>query len=246
MAYYIRIQVTLLLLFSSSLVLAQLDNNKTTPYLNKRSVVSSRPCIALNTPDSGTRWELEVARCTSINTFSVYCVDMASFGVGREGRVQWLTDLPCPSQDDICIDIVSNRLAPPPEANMVPRDIMCIPMKKETRFRNDGNAAGAAACSVPIAAEIGIEKTWQGIFTHPISSTSGHASEAITVSTASVQSNLIGNQPSNSWTSIKTVQDIMDVQWLYTFQYVGEQIRFCFISGIVGVVFAEIRSGPLV
>jgi hypothetical protein len=66
------------------------------------------------------------------------------------------------------------------------------------------------------------------------------------VSTASVQSNLIGNQPTNSWTSIKTVQEVMDLQWLYTFQYVGEQIRVCFISGIVGVMFAEIRSGPLV
>ena len=97
-------------------------------------------------------------------------------------------------------------------------------MKKETRFRNNGNAAGAATCSVPIAAEIGIEKTWEAIFTHHISYTSGHASEATTVSTASVQSNLIGNQPSNSWTSIKTVQEIMDLQWLYTFQHIGEQI----------------------
>jgi hypothetical protein len=248
MAYYIQIQITLLLLFSNSLVLAQLDGNKTIPYLNKRAVISSRLCVTLNTPDSGSRWALARARCSSINTFTVYCINLA-IPVWRTYREQILEDLPCPSPDDICVNILAPPSVSPSRLNMRIRmqDIICISMRKDTLFRNDGTIGAAATCSMPIAAEIGIEKTWQGIFTHPISSTSGDTVyNAITVSMASVQNNLIGGQPTNSWTSIKTVQEIMDLQWLYTFQQVGEQIRVCFISGAVGVVFATIRSGTLV
>jgi hypothetical protein len=45
---------------------------------------------------------------------------------------------------------------------------------------------------------------------------------------------------------VKDVQQIMDLQWLYSFHSVGEQMRVCFISGVLGVMVAEIRSGPLV
>jgi hypothetical protein len=250
MAYYIQIQVTLLLLFSNSLVLAQLNDNKTIPYLNERSVVSSRPCFALNSPDSGAIWTRGPAKCSSINTFSIYCLNR---NVHRTGgpMEQYLEDLHCPSQEDICVNIMSPD---PwfPRTNLRIPDIICIPTAKITQFRNDGTASGAA-CSVPIAGEIGIKTTWEAIFIQQIGYTSGDAikndlweNHAITVSEAAVQSNLIGDQPSNSWTSIKIVQDIMDLQWSYTFQHIGEQIRVCFSSGIAGVVFVTILSGALV
>ena len=68
-----------------------------------------------------------------------------------------MAELPCPSQEYICVNIISLDLWFLRTNLRIP-DIIYILTAKTTQFRNNGIASGAA-CSVPIAGEIGMKTT---------------------------------------------------------------------------------------
>jgi hypothetical protein len=138
------------------------------------------------------------------------------------------------------------------QVNQLVPDIVCVPVKWTSNpvFEDDGTA-DAVACSDPIPGEIGVKTNWMTRFTKSSTSAGSRLWGCFgkgcftTVSKATVQSNLIGGQPTNSWEDIKTATDTIDIEWTYTFQYTGELIRVCFVSGVIGIVHGKVYSGLL-
>jgi hypothetical protein len=259
MAYYIQRRVTLfatlLLLFSNILILAQLEENKTivplegnktTVHLDERSVASSSTCARLNTGTGGTtNWILFRARCRSLNTYMVVCFNTIHNDNPDDPPYDTLFPIPCPSQTDICFNILTPYAEE--DGPHIRQDIICVPSKKLLVFKGDGTKSGSA-CSQPISGQIGAKQNWVTKFTRPepYLKDCSRIGCVTSVKAAVIQTNMLNGQPTTSWTQLKSAYDSIDIEWNYVFQYTSEQIRVCFISGTIGIVYATIYNGLLV
>ena len=137
-----------------------------------------------------------------------------------------------------------------PDDHQLYPDILCRPTKLKENFQDYGSA-DEEACSDPITEQVGVAKAFSTEFTRDSTSFGSRlwncfGSGCFTrVSEVVVQSNVIGGQPTNSWKTLYTEKDVIDIAWTYGFQYFGEQIRVCFVSGVTGVVYATVYSGLL-
>jgi hypothetical protein len=248
MAYYVQLQfalfVTLLLLFGSSLVLAEPEGNETATYLDKRSSWTEEACALKNMGSQETDWTWSLAIClpvdpTGITSYGVNCINLLNRDPLSTG-IYMKRDCP---PNFICENIQSPSKYPPDKNQLAP-DIICKPKKFTEHFKTRGQI-GDIACSSSITAAVGLGLSMTTEFARLGPSRPGFSwnswprlkrDEAfVAVNMAYVQSNLIGGRPVPWWITRFSKADTVDFKWTHLFSE-GEEIRVCFVSGVKGVV----------